>query len=95
MVALWLIDGAPTIDFKCPQATLELTRTLLLHDFGINWDIPIGQLVPPLTSRMNYIHWLEDLLVLSSPPGTSWKKDCECDSAGHRLEVYLVPLGQM
>eukprot|EP00803_Ostreobium_quekettii_P002088 evm.model.scf_565.7 EVM.evm.TU.scf_565.7 scf_565:35419-42558(+) len=71
-------DGAPTIDFKCPQATLELTRTLLLHDFGINWDIPIGQLVPPLTSRVNYIHWLEDLLALSSPPGPVMGLDVGC-----------------
>lgn len=66
-------DGLPSIDFNSPVATLELTRVLLLNDFGIKWDLPLGQLVPPLTGRVNYIHWLEDLLELSSPPGT-----CKC-----------------
>ena len=31
--------------------------------------VPLGQLVPPVTNRANYIHWLEDLLALSAPPG--------------------------
>ena len=33
------------------------------------WWVPDGHLVPPVTNRANYIHWLEDLLALSSPPG--------------------------
>ena len=33
------------------------------------WWVPDGQLVPPVTNRANYIHWLEDLLALSLPPG--------------------------
>lgn len=37
-------------------------------DFGLDWWIPDGQLIPPLPNRANYIHWLEDLLRLSSPP---------------------------
>jgi len=31
------------------------------------WWVPDGHLVPPVTNRANYIHWLEDLLALSSP----------------------------
>ena len=43
---------------------------LLRVDFGLDWWIPDGQLIPPLPNRANYIHWLEDLLALSSPNQT-------------------------
>ena len=56
-----------SIDFRQPDACKALTKTLLKHDFDITWDVPECQLVPPVTNRANYIHWLEDLLVLSSP----------------------------
>jgi 23S rRNA (adenine1618-N6)-methyltransferase len=49
----------------------ELTRALLAHDFGIEWWLPDGHLVPPVTNRANYINWLEDLLGLSAPQGES------------------------
>ncbi|KAG7379810.1 Methyltransferase-like protein 16 [Phytophthora pseudosyringae] len=45
-----------------PFAVRELTKTLLLHDFGLQWDIPINRLCPPLANRLNYLHWVEDLL---------------------------------
>ena len=47
----------------------ELTRALLKHDFGIQWSLAEGQLIPPVKNRINYIHWLEDLLEQSSPAG--------------------------
>ena len=59
----------PSFDFASAAACRELTRVLLLHDFGVQWWVPLGQLVPPLTNRANYLHWLEDLLGLSAPPG--------------------------
>ncbi|KAL3666227.1 hypothetical protein V7S43_009012 [Phytophthora oleae] len=57
-------------DIKCraslawddPFAVRELTKTLLLHDFGLEWDIPINRLCPPLPNRLNYLHWIEDLI---------------------------------
>lgn len=45
-----------------PFAVRELTKTLLLNDFGLQWDIPISRLCPPLPNRLNYLHWIEDLL---------------------------------
>ena len=42
----------------------ELTRALLARDFGICWSLEEGQLIPPVTNRCNYIHWLHDLLSL-------------------------------
>ncbi|KAK2078875.1 hypothetical protein QBZ16_002565 [Prototheca wickerhamii] len=59
----------PTIDFGDPRACAALTTALLAHDFGIRWSLPEGHLIPPLTGRSNYIHWLQDLLDLSSPKG--------------------------
>ena len=63
-------QGKGSIDFRKPAACKALTKALLKHDFGITWDIPDGQLVPPLTNRANYVHWLEDLLQLSPPQNT-------------------------
>ncbi|KAL3156172.1 hypothetical protein ABBQ32_012459 [Trebouxia sp. C0010 RCD-2024] len=69
-IHLSLHQGKATIDFKKPAACKALTKALLQHDFAITWDVPDGQLVPPVTNRANYIHWLEDLLVLSPPLNT-------------------------
>ncbi|XP_059435007.1 uncharacterized protein LOC132167968 isoform X2 [Corylus avellana] len=55
-------DGRPRIDWTDFNATRELTRVLLLHDHGIHWWIPDGQLCPTVPNRSNYIHWIEDLL---------------------------------
>lgn len=60
-----------TIDFTNPAACRELSKVLLKKDFGVNWDLPEGHLVPPVTNRLNYILWIEDLLNLSSPISTS------------------------
>ncbi|XP_024382131.1 uncharacterized protein [Physcomitrium patens] len=59
------------IDWTDFNATRELTRTLLYHDYGITWWIPDGQLCPAVTNRANYIHWIEDLLALSPAPWLS------------------------
>eukprot|EP00887_Chlorella_sp_A99_P005035 scaffold4.g5035.t1 len=70
--------GRPTINFGSTEACRALTAALLDADFGIVWDVPPGQLVPPLTNRANYIHWLEDLLALSAPPGEVVGLDIGC-----------------
>ncbi|WJZ83412.1 hypothetical protein VitviT2T_003097 [Vitis vinifera] len=63
--------GRPTIDWTDFNATRELTRVLLLHDHGLNWWIPDGQLCPTVPNRSNYIHWIEDLLSSDIIPKTS------------------------
>ncbi|KAJ4847493.1 hypothetical protein Tsubulata_011386 [Turnera subulata] len=55
-------DGRPRIDWTDFNSTRELTRILLLHDHGLDWWIPDGQLCPTVPNRSNYIHWIEDLL---------------------------------
>ncbi|KAK6159572.1 hypothetical protein DH2020_006886 [Rehmannia glutinosa] len=63
-------DGRPKIDWTDFNATRELTRVLLLHDNGLNWWIPDGQLCPTVPNRSNYIHWIEDLLASDIIPAT-------------------------
>ncbi|KAL4428378.1 hypothetical protein ABPG75_002467 [Micractinium tetrahymenae] len=67
-----------SLDFTSPAACRELTRVLFRHDFGLEWWVPLGQLVPPVTNRANYLHWLEDLLSLSAPKGPVAGLDIGC-----------------
>ncbi|XP_010531505.1 PREDICTED: methyltransferase-like protein 16 [Tarenaya hassleriana] len=62
----------PRIDWADYNATRELTRILLLHDHGVNWWIPDGQLCPTVPNRLNYIHWIDHLLssnIIQNPGG--------------------------
>ncbi|KAG2648122.1 hypothetical protein PVAP13_1NG049100 [Panicum virgatum] len=63
--------GRASVDFTDFSATRELTRVLLLHDHGVNWWIPDGQLCPTVPNRSNYIHWIEDLLSSNLIPPVS------------------------
>ena len=55
-----------TIDFSNPAALRELTCALLARDFGLKLEIPLDKLIPTIPLRLNYIHWVEDLLSSSS-----------------------------
>ncbi|WP_076414111.1 23S rRNA (adenine(1618)-N(6))-methyltransferase RlmF [Shewanella sp. UCD-KL12] len=55
--------GKLSIDFADPQAVKALNFALLKSDYQIEfWDIPQGFLCPPIPGRVDYIHYLEDLL---------------------------------
>ncbi len=55
--------GDISIDYSNPHAVKALNRALLSHQYGIrNWDIPDGNLCPPIPGRADYIHFLADLL---------------------------------
>lgn len=57
------ISGKVTIDFKNGAALRALTRALLKEDWGLDVVLPPEYLVPTLPLRLNYILWLEDLVV--------------------------------
>lgn len=67
-------SSSSQLDFTNPQACKELTRIMLLEDFGINWNIPDGHLVPPVPNRLNYILWLQDLMALTQKGHGTAKK---------------------
>lgn len=54
--------GGYTINFKNPNALRELTVSLLDHSFGLKVELPLDRLIPTIPQRLNYIHWIEDLL---------------------------------
>jgi 23S rRNA (adenine1618-N6)-methyltransferase len=55
--------GQATIDFHDEQAIRALNQALLKTHYNINfWDIPANYLCPPIPGRVDYIHYLADLL---------------------------------
>ncbi len=59
--------GDATIDFKDPNAVRMLNRALLKAHYNVDfWDIPKGYLCPPIPGRVDYIHYLADLLADSN-----------------------------
>ncbi|XP_034025237.1 RNA N6-adenosine-methyltransferase mettl16 [Thalassophryne amazonica] len=56
------LTGHPVVNFKEPEAVRALTCTLLKEDFGLTIEIPLERLIPTVPLRLNYIHWVEDLI---------------------------------
>jgi len=55
--------GQTTIDFHNVKAVRALNQALLKTYYNINfWDIPDNYLCPPIPGRVDYIHYLADLL---------------------------------
>ena len=52
-----------TIDFSNPEAVKELNKALLFsYDKITIWDFPKQNLCPPIPGRLDYIHYLNDLI---------------------------------
>ncbi|KAJ8266745.1 hypothetical protein GJAV_G00134220 [Gymnothorax javanicus] len=56
------LTGRVGLNFKDPEAVRALTCTLLKEDFGLSIEIPLERLIPTVPLRLNYIHWVEDLI---------------------------------
>ncbi len=55
--------GDESIDFADATAVKALNSALLKHHYGIEaWNIPEGYLCPPIPGRVDYIHYVADLL---------------------------------
>ena len=55
--------GDATINFQDENAVRMLNRALLKTHYNIDfWDIPRGYLCPPIPGRVDYVHYLADLL---------------------------------
>lgn len=59
--------GQMTINFQDAGAVRLLNKALLLTHYEIDfWDIPASYLCPPIPGRVDYIHYLADLLAESN-----------------------------
>jgi 23S rRNA (adenine1618-N6)-methyltransferase len=59
--------GVVTIDFSNPIAVKELNKALIFsYDKIAVWDFPKENLCPPIPGRLDYIHYLSDLISLDS-----------------------------
>lgn len=55
--------GDLSVDFNNPLAVVALNKALLAHHYGVAfWHLPEAYLCPPIPGRMDYIHYLADLL---------------------------------
>lgn len=55
--------GEKSIDFSDANAVFQLNNALLKLHYGIEkWSIPDGYLSPPIPSRVDYLHYLHELL---------------------------------
>lgn len=71
-----------------------------MNDFGLAVELPLDQLCPTVTSRLNYILWLEDLLNSSGEtrvgePVTKKQRLNENSDASiaERSEVFGIDIG--
>ena len=53
-----------SIDFTSRDAVVLLNKALLYHYYNVNfWNIPDNNLCPPIPGRVDYIHYLHDVLI--------------------------------
>lgn len=55
-------SGLQTVPFANEKAVKLLNQALLKTEYGMDfWDIPPGQLCPPIPGRADYVHYLADI----------------------------------
>lgn len=57
------MNGKIKIDFNDHKSRRVLTKCCLHNDFNLEVDLPKDRLCPTLPLRLNYIHFIEDLLI--------------------------------
>lgn len=59
--------GEASINFANSDAVTLLNTAILNADYDVkNWNIPSGFLCPPIPGRVDYIHYLNDLLIATN-----------------------------
>lgn len=62
------LHGNTSIDFADPKAVKALNAAILKKHYHINdWNIPEGALCPPIPGRVDYIHYIAELLGIDEP----------------------------
>jgi len=58
--------GDESIDFSSNDAVMMLNKALLKYFYQIEWQIPQKYLCPPIPGRVDYIHYIADVLTSSN-----------------------------
>jgi 23S rRNA (adenine1618-N6)-methyltransferase len=66
--------GNESIDFADPIAVKTLNKAILKLFYNITWDIPEHFLCPPIPGRADYIHYIADLLAVTTKSIPKGKK---------------------
>ncbi|MEI6893099.1 MAG: 23S rRNA (adenine(1618)-N(6))-methyltransferase RlmF [Colwellia sp.] len=84
-----------TIDFSNPIAVKLLNLSLLKSEYKINfWDIPNGYLCPAIPGRVDYLHYLHDLLATTPKALFANKKPIKLLDIGTGASCIYPILGQ-
>ena len=87
--------GQTTIDFQDVSAVRMLNRALLKTYYNIDfWDIPSGYLCPPIPGRVDYIHYLADLLAESNNQNTPHGRNIKVLDIGTGASLVYPLIGQ-
>jgi hypothetical protein len=58
-----VLDNRGRFNFQNPESQLILTKALLMEDFGLELNLDTSRLIPPVPNRLNYLKWIESLLL--------------------------------
>jgi len=84
-----------TINFSDNEAVKALNLALLKAHYQIEqWNIPQGYLCPPIPGRVDYIHYLNDLLASTPKSALSIEKDIKVLDVGTGASCIYPILGQ-
>ncbi|MEM8892372.1 MAG: 23S rRNA (adenine(1618)-N(6))-methyltransferase RlmF [Bacteroidota bacterium] len=87
--------GNQSIDFFDPKAVKSLNKALLIHHYGLlDWDIPEGQLCPPIPGRADYIHYAADLLAKANKGKVPKGPQLKCLDIGTGANCIYPLLGR-
>ncbi|KAH8739310.1 YbiN-like RNA methylase [Cryptosporidium ryanae] len=99
-------NGKVHINYDNPRAIYKISKVLLHYRYKITWKIPRGFLVPTIPSRVNYVHYIADLLTPEHIFNTEetkglFSKTCLPHKTGIKHETefcsvktYLIPTGR-
>ena len=86
--------GIKSIDFSNPDAVKALNTALLKTNYNIEyWDFPKGYLCPPIPGRVDYIHYLADLLADDNLGSIPKGKKIKCLDIGTGANCIYPILG--
>ena len=80
-------SGKPYVNFKDSAALRSLSVVLLKKFFDLDLEIPLDRLIPTIPLRLNYIHWIEDLLNLNEA-GKSTEDEIIGIDVGIRIYLF-------